>query len=101
MLTCGDGNDTMKRVETCSAPETDAEEKKIALEALKEQPDPRDGGKDYMLSQAEVDRWSKKHWTWKDGKARPDISNLDNPCDNKWKNMKAAHTVKSWAVFDC
>ncbi|ESK81619.1 hypothetical protein Moror_11110 [Moniliophthora roreri MCA 2997] len=83
MLTCGDGNDTMKRVETHSAPEIDAEGKKIALGALKEWPDPRDGGEDYMLSQAEVDRWGKKHWTWKDGKARPDISNLDNLCNDK------------------
>ena len=55
MLAC-DGNDSLKRDERVDegADETD-------VDRLKERKDPREGGGDYFLSEAEVDRWEEEN----------------------------------------
>ncbi|KAE9397606.1 hypothetical protein BT96DRAFT_995705 [Gymnopus androsaceus JB14] len=57
MMVACDGNDSLKRDERVDegADETD-------MDRLKERKDPREGGGDYFLSEAEVDQWEEENW---------------------------------------
>lgn len=98
MMLAKDGNDSLKRDERREEAADETEE-----DRCKERSDPRVGGSDYFLSEAEVNRWEEdqwgeipdlveedklKEWVWKEGK-----------CEEKWHNAKDSNTARSWAKF--
>ncbi|KAK7041699.1 hypothetical protein VNI00_008988 [Paramarasmius palmivorus] len=101
MFTCGDGNESLKRVDRRGEAARDSAGNNMELGVSRERQDTREGGEDYFLSEEAVDKWAEKAWTWEAGDERPSKGDLSNPCDEKWQNMQSSHTAKSWAVFDC
>ena len=61
--------------------------------------DNREVGRGMYLSRAMVDTWSKEALA----AAHPDFvddDNDDNPCAERWSNMKSELTSKMWGIFD-
>ncbi|KAJ8073036.1 hypothetical protein PM082_019904 [Marasmius tenuissimus] len=92
-----DGNDSLKRVERR---ETTGENGGPGR--LKEREDPREGGREYFLSREEVDWWERDNWpNHKDWEPPPPGNGeKKNGCEERWSNMKDAHTEHEKVMYD-
>uniref|UniRef100_A0A0W0FVZ3 Uncharacterized protein n=1 Tax=Moniliophthora roreri TaxID=221103 RepID=A0A0W0FVZ3_MONRR len=91
----------MKRVEARAPTERDEETGRKELGESIECKDSRNGGGLYYLPEEEVDKWDVSRFRRED-KAGWDVDENGedkSPCEDKWKNIKEAHTAKVWGVF--
>ncbi|KAL0058612.1 hypothetical protein AAF712_014708 [Marasmius tenuissimus] len=92
-----DGNESLKWVEQGEATGEGGKPGQ-----LKEREGPREGGKEYFLSQEEVDWWDRDNWS-KHGDWAPLPANEEkgkNGCEERWSNMKDAHTKHEKVMYD-
>ena len=105
MLYTVDGNDSLKRIIRRDEPPPIAgieEEMPMPTHSIlgpsSESTDTRGIGTGLYLTNEQVDEWSKEIL-----EARHPAYNEqeidDNPCAERWKNMKTAFTAKMWGVF--
>ncbi|KAJ7343266.1 hypothetical protein DFH08DRAFT_1009750 [Mycena albidolilacea] len=100
MLTCFDGNDSLKRVlQRDKVAMVDSETGEPVLGKSSERVDNRDAGDGYFLLQERVEKWVKDRVADRlpmqaAGKEE------DNPCADRWKNMINDVTSKMWGIFD-
>ncbi|KAK0228965.1 hypothetical protein IW262DRAFT_1293645 [Armillaria fumosa] len=91
MFRAMDGNNSLKCILCSKTMGMTVDGKRISSE----QDDSCDGGGEYILPRAEVDRWSKE--------AIGDMDMVEEanatPCEEQWKNMLDKHTSKMWGVF--
>jgi hypothetical protein len=104
MLYTVDGNDSLKRIirredpPHSSAVEEPALPAQIILGASRESIDTREIIADIYLSNDQVDQWSKETLAVLCPSYNED-ENDDNPCAERWRNMRTAFTAKMWGVF--
>ena len=102
MLYTVDGNDSLKRIIRRDAvPQTAASDISITpvLGACSESTDTRVAGRGVYLTNAFVDTWSKANITANCPTYNED-EHEDNPCAERWRNMKTTLTSKMWGVFE-
>ncbi|KAJ6450265.1 hypothetical protein C8R45DRAFT_1057216 [Mycena sanguinolenta] len=92
MLTTMGGNDSLKRVLRRS--KTDGSEDEPTVGPSIEREDSRDCGEDYFLTREQVDRWAKERV------AEILLTDAQNPCSDRWKNMVNDVTSRMWGIFD-
>jgi len=100
-----DGNDSMKRIPCREpVPEPTAEEAPATTEgivqpilgALSEVKDCRTAGRGIYLTREQVDEWAKEVLM----EEVPGFDYVDdNPCAERWRNMKTELTAKMWGMF--
>jgi hypothetical protein len=108
MLYTVDGNDSLKRIlrreavpeSAAEAPATVKDSEDIALPiigASSEVEDSRTAGRGVYLTRDEVDEWA-------DEVPNEDLPGFDydddNPCAERWQNMKTQFTAKMWGIFE-
>jgi hypothetical protein len=108
MLYTIDGNDSLKRIirretvpeapePTAQAPTTTEEMPQPVLGASSEVKDSWTVGRGIYLTREQVDEWAKKVLT----ELVPGFDNdNNNPCAERWRNMKTELTAKMWGIFD-
>jgi hypothetical protein len=105
MLYTVDGNDSLKRIirreavpeTTAQAPATTEETEQPILGASSEVKDSRTVGRGIFLTREQVDEWAKEVLM----EEVPGFDDdEDNPCADRWHNMKAELTAKMWGIFD-
>lgn len=108
MLYTMDGNDSLKRILRREAiPEPTAEAPTVALESAEEAlpilgsssevKDSRTAGRGIYLTREQVDEWAKELPM----EELPGFDyDDDNPCAERWRNMKTAFTAKMWGIFE-
>lgn len=90
-----DGNDSLKRIlRRETAPESLPDATVPALGASSEVFDNRQTESECYLTREEVDRWSKE----KLGDLIDEED--DNPCAERWRNMKTEITARMWGIFE-
>ena len=95
MLYTIDGNDSLKRIlRREPAPEEPPNATEPVLGASSESVDTRDVAYASYLTQQEVDRWSK------DVLGTDIDTEDDNPCAERWRNMKTEVTARMWGIFE-
>ncbi len=95
MLYTIDGNDSLKRIlRREPAPEEPPNATEPVLGASSESVDTRDVAYASYLMQQEVDRWSK------DVLGTDIDTEDDNPCAERWRNMKTEVTARMWGIFE-
>ncbi|KAJ7742756.1 hypothetical protein B0H14DRAFT_2407117 [Mycena olivaceomarginata] len=115
MLTCFDGNDSLKRALWLDkVAMADSKTGEPVLGKSSECVDNRDAGDGYFSLRERVERWAKDRVADRlpmqaAGKVRAPsgpmlLSNAvqeeDNPCADRWKNMINDVTSKMWGIFD-
>jgi Kyakuja-Dileera-Zisupton transposase len=98
MLYTIDGNDSLKRIVWQEIPPTSIGDSPILGESSK-LTDTREAGKGVYLTCKQVDEWSKEtlkyfHPTYDEN----DIE--ENPCAERWRNMRTELTAKMWGIFE-
>ena len=106
MLYTTDGNDSMKRIPRREPePEPTAEEEPSTTEGItqpvlgasSEVKDSRTAGRGVYLTREQVDEWSKEVLM----EEVPGFDyDDDNPCAERWRNMKTELTAKMWGIFE-
>ena len=101
MLYTMDGNDSLKRIERREVapiiPNDDALHEPV-LGDSSESKDTREAGKGVYLTNRQVNQWSKEILTQLCPTYNEDETD-DNPCAERWRNMKTVLTAKMWGVF--
>ena len=106
-----DGNDSLKRIlrreavpePTAEAPAGQAvsgsveEVSQPILGASSEVKDSRTAGRGIYLTREQVDEWAKELPMEEEPGFDYDD---DNPCAERWQNMKTAFTAKMWGIFE-
>lgn len=105
MLYTVDGNDSLKRIIRRDEPPpvTRIEEEMPMpthpiLGPSSESTDTREIGTGLYLTNAQVDEWSKETLAAL-CPAYNEEDTDDNPCAERWRNMRTAFTAKMWGVF--
>lgn len=100
MLYTVDGNDSLKRIirREDPPPITNEEPTNPILGASSELTDTREIGTGQYLTNKQVDEWSKETLAALSPAYNED-ENDDNPCAERWRNMRTALTAKMWGVF--
>ncbi|KAJ7857422.1 hypothetical protein B0H14DRAFT_3085219 [Mycena olivaceomarginata] len=100
MLTCMDGNDSLKRVlRRAKVPMTDSETGEPVLGRSSERVDNRDAGDGYFTLRERVEKWAKDRVAER-LPMEAASKGEDNPCADRWKNMINDVTSKMWGIFD-
>ena len=98
MLYTVDGNDSLKRIlRREAAPPTSTETEEPVLGDSSESTDTRRAGEGVYLTREQVDEWSKEVL------AELNVPNDDddnNPCAERWRNMKTELTARMWGLFE-
>ena len=113
MLYTVDGNDSLKRiirreelpdpttegpaVEEPSTTEPSTTEALPVLGPSSEVKDSRIAGRGVYLTREQVDEWAKEMPMEEVPGFEPDD---ENPCAERWQNMKSAYTAKMWGIFE-
>lgn len=98
MLYTIDGNDSLKRIVRREIPTTSIVENPILGESC-ELTDTREAGKGLYLTHEQVDEWSKE--SLKSFNPAYDENDVeDNPCAERWRNMRTELTGKMWGIFE-
>ncbi|KAJ7789709.1 hypothetical protein B0H14DRAFT_3094867 [Mycena olivaceomarginata] len=115
MLTCFDGNDSLKRVlRRDKVAMADSETGEPVLGKSSERVDNRDAGDGYFSLRERVEKWAKDRVADRlpmqaAGKVRAlsrpmlpsnAVQEEDNPCADRWKNMINNVTSKMWGIFN-
>ena len=103
MLYTLDGNDSLKRIqrrETIPISTEDGSPQEPVLGKSSESTDDRDAGKGIYLTNEMVDQWSKETLAQICPTYIEDETDNDNPCAERWRNMKTQLTAKMWGVFN-
>jgi hypothetical protein len=115
MLTCFDGNDSLKRVlRRDKVAMADSETGEPVLGKSSERVDNRDAGDGYFSLREQVEKWAKDRVADRlpmqaAGKVRAlsrpmlpsnAVQEEDNLCADRWKNMINDVTSKMWGIFD-
>ncbi|KAJ7880728.1 hypothetical protein B0H14DRAFT_3434278 [Mycena olivaceomarginata] len=99
MLTCFDGNDSLKRVlRRDKVAMADSETGEPVLGKSSERVDNRDAGDGYFPLRERVEKWAKDRVA--DRLPMQAAGKEDNPCADRWKNMINNVTSKMWGIFD-
>lgn len=103
MLYTIDGNDSLKRIQRReAAPITIDDDASTLREPVlgdsSELKDVREAGKGVYLTNEQVNQWSKEILTQLCPKYNEDETD-DNPCAERWRNMRTELTAKMWGVF--
>jgi hypothetical protein len=101
MLYTMDGNDSLKRIQRREAIPMSTNDNNLPEPVLgkpRESTDTRDAGKGIYLTNEQVDKWSKETLAQLCPAYIEDDTD-DNPCAERWRNMKTALTAKMWGVF--
>lgn len=100
MLYTMDGNDSLKRIQRREAiPITDdVSSNEPVLGKSSESIDTRDAGKGVYLTNEQVDQWSKETLAQLCPAYIEDETD-NNPCAERWRNMKTELTAKMWGIF--
>lgn len=101
MLYTMDGNDSLKRLQRREAipiSPNDNNSLEPVLGKSSELEDTREAGKGIYLTNEQVDKWSKETLTQLCPAYVEDETD-DNPCAERWRNMKTELTAKMWGVF--
>lgn len=101
MLYTVDGNDSLKRIIRREDTPLSADEEMPAhpiLGASSESKDTREIGTGLYLTNEQVDQWSKETLAVI-SPAYIEDDNDNNPCAERWRNMRTALTAKMWGVF--
>ena len=103
MLYTTDGNDSMKRIiqrETVPEAPATLDSEGITqpiLGACSEAKDTRTAGRGIYLTREQVDEWAKEVLM----EEVPGFDyDDDNPCAERWRNMKTELTAKMWGIFE-
>lgn len=102
MLYTVDGNNSLKRVQRREAIPTSADDNSSGPPVLgnsKESMDNREAGKGIYLTKDVVNQWSKEVLA----EICPTYSEVetdDNPCADRWQNMRTGLTAKMWGIFE-
>ncbi|KAJ7869745.1 hypothetical protein B0H14DRAFT_3083932 [Mycena olivaceomarginata] len=100
MLTCMDGNDSLKRVlRRSKVPMAHSETGEPVLGKPSERVDNRDAGDGYFCFQERVEKWAKDRVAER-LPMQMTGNEEDNPCADRWKNMINNVTSKMWGIFD-
>jgi hypothetical protein len=101
MLYTVDGNDSLKRIIRREQPPLLANEEitQPILGASSESTDTRGIGTGLYLTNEQVDKWSKETLAVI-SPAYKEEEDDDNPCAERWRNMRASFTAKMWGVFE-
>lgn len=98
MLYTIDGNDSLKRIVRREIPLSSIDNIPI-LGKSSERLDTREAGKGIYLTREQVDEWSKE--TLKSYNPTYDENETDeNPCAERWRNMRSELTAKMWGIFE-
>ena len=103
MLYTIDGNDSLKRIERReAAPITIDDDASTLREPVlgdsSESKDAREAGKGVYLTNEQVNQWSKEILAQLCPEYNKDETD-DNPCAERWRNMRTELTAKMWGVF--
>lgn len=102
MLYTVDGNDSLKRIQRREAvtlvPSNDDGLSRPVLGNSCELTDNREAGKGIYLKNEQVERWSKEILAQLSPAYNEDETD-DNPCAERWRNMRNELTAKMWGVF--
>ena len=103
MLYTIDGNDSLKRIERReAAPITIDDDASTLREPVlgdsSESKDAREAGKGVYLTNEQVNQWSKEILAQLCPEYNEDETD-DNPCAERWRNMRTELTAKMWGVF--
>ncbi|KAF8164202.1 hypothetical protein BJ912DRAFT_1026124 [Pholiota molesta] len=99
MLYTVDGNDSLKRIVRREAAPEESHGTEPILGKSSESTDTRDAGQGMYLTREQVDMWSKEilSATVPNYTEDPDS---ENPCAERWKNMKEELTRRMWGIFE-
>ena len=98
MLYTIDGNDSLKRIVRREIPLSSIDNIPI-LGKSSERLDTQEAGKGIYLTREQVDEWSKE--TLKSYNPTYDENEMDeNPCAERWRNMRSELTAKMWGIFE-
>jgi hypothetical protein len=103
MLYTVDGNDSLKRIiHRETVPEAVGSDGAFVpvVGASSESTDTRVGGEEVYLTNEYVNKWSKENITTIIPTYNEAEDDKDNPCAERWRNMKSTITSKMWGVFD-
>lgn len=103
MLYTIDGNDSLKRIQRReAAPITIDDDASTLREPVlgdsSESKDAREAGKGVYLTNEQVNQWSKEILAQLCPEYNEDETD-DNPCAERWRNMRTELTAKMWGVF--
>jgi hypothetical protein len=101
MLYTVDGNDSLKRIQRREAipiSTNDNKSQKPVLGKSNESTDTREAGKGIYLTVEQVDQWSKETLAQLCPAYIEDETD-NNPCAERWRNMKTELTAKMWGIF--
>ena len=103
MLYTIDGNDSLKRIQRREAApiaiDDDASTlREPVLGDSSESKDAREAGKGVYLTNEQVNQWSKEILAQLCPEYNEDETD-DNPCAERWRNMRTELTAKMWGVF--
>jgi KDZ transposase-like protein len=101
MLYTMDGNDSLKRIQRREAipiSTNDDGSHEPILGNSSESTDTREVGIGTYLTNKQVDQWSKETLTQLCPAYNEDETD-NNPCAERWRNMKTALTAKMWGIF--
>jgi hypothetical protein len=102
MLYTMDGNDSLKRIqrrEVISISADDNSNRPPVLGNSKESTDNREAGGGVYLTNDLVNQWSKEVLAQLCPTYSEDETD-DNPCAERWRNMRTALTARMWGVFE-
>ena len=98
MLYTIDGSDSLKRIVQQEIPTTNIVENPILGESC-ELTDTQEAGKGLYLTHEQVDEWSKE--SLKSFNPAYDENDVeDNPCAERWRNMRTELTGKMWGISE-
>jgi hypothetical protein len=102
MLYTVDGNDSLKRIiQREDPPPLSGNEEMPAqpiLGAPRDSTDTREAGIGLYLTNEQVDQWSKETLAALSPAYNEEDSD-NNPCAERWRNMRMSLTAKMWGVF--
>jgi hypothetical protein len=97
MLYTVDGNDSLKRIIRREAAPEESHSAEPIIGKSSESIDTRDAGQGMYLTREQVDMWSKEILS----KTMPGFTeDPENPCAERWKNMKEELTARMWGIFE-
>lgn len=102
MLYTVDGNDSLKRIQRREAAPVSSNNNSLHEPVLgdsSESKDTREAGNGIYLTVEQVNQWSKEILAQLCPVYREDEAD-DNPCAERWRNMKTELTAKMWGVFN-
>ena len=105
MLYTVDGNESLKRIIrreavpelTAQAPAATDETAQPVLGASSEVKDSRTAGRGIYLTREQVDEWAKEVLM---EEVPGFVYDDNNPCADRWRNMKTELTAKMWGIFE-